>query len=562
MPLRNSYYTIVAKTLRRQQEKFCLFSTLNTVAPRNCPIFPSHPRRLPYFDQWYPRWTSCRFSSQDIATASTDFSELQQPTEEEEQLEVRIPGTDSLVIMVSDELVDMVKQNSELIESQYKHRIEDEDYNNDLIEPPPVIMYKDEATYFQFDYRNHPPITDVSMKNLLRKIEASLYRTHLEPYGRDRGVQTMAQNVESFKEGKMFRVGSKSYNKHGTIEPVKKAEVKVNRYSLLRLLKERHTIYATGNHSRLATVDKNIIGKSFFGPESDINVLHKEAELLLRDLWFFGMSQRFNGLQRRHFSMENRKYDKLRRERKLRRLEEQENALRAEEENSTDTKIFEETEYQNFDSVAFDKNDGNDDERWSDSVSNVDETQNTDLIEFSSNEEEENSADTKIFLETESQNFDSVVVDKDDGNDDGRLSDSISYFDEAKNTDLIDSSGNDEDENSTDTKIFLETESQNSDSVAFNKDDGNDDGRLSDSVSYVDDAENPDLIDSNGNDEEENSTDSKIFIATESQNSDSVAFDKDDGTDDGRSSDSVSNVDEAQFTDLIESSSNEEGRVK
>jgi hypothetical protein len=243
------------------------------------------------------------------------------PRNKEDEVKVvtaPIPGADSVVVLVSDDIVQMVQQNSQLmrhtlIRDARDAKVTVNPSENELMDIP-LITYRARTTYFQFDYRNHDtPITE-SMQGLLRKIEATLENTDLEPFGKNRGLETMRQNITNLGEGEGYRIKNRSLNKSGSIEPVKKFNLNLNRYALMKLLKERHCIYATGVHERFGQLDFVELGRSFFGPDSDVEVRGWEAEEILSELWFRGTSSRFRGLQRRHFALLRRKKAKIRKE--------------------------------------------------------------------------------------------------------------------------------------------------------------------------------------------------------------------------------------------------------
>ena len=244
----------------------------------------------------------------DGTTALQDMEDT--ITQPNELVDVRIPGRDSQVIMVSDSLVEMLQQNSAVVKARMPTLVEP-DTTEPMIGAVPLIMYKGKETYFQFDYRNHPPITDNDTKNLVRKIERALRNTHLEPIGTiNRGVETMTMNIENLKEGEDFRLSRRTYSKAGLFEPIHAIKPKTTRFTLLKSLTERHALYATGNNPRFGSLKRNKLGQSLFGEDSEIEVLSRDVARILRNLWCFGECTMFNGLQRRHFAMKRRKEGK------------------------------------------------------------------------------------------------------------------------------------------------------------------------------------------------------------------------------------------------------------
>jgi hypothetical protein len=254
------------------------------------------------------------FSSTTVTTTTTT-----QPNSSTDEQVVNIPFNDSLLVTVSDDLVNIARNNSSLLHNLETRTIEESPDNDALhTAAPPIatsqlLTYEGKETYFQFDYRNHPPITCVPMQNLLRKIEATLHSAHLEPYGPYRGVATMKQNIERMEEGEKFRLGrGKSMRKLGVIAPIIYNPENLHGYialsrALLRLLKDRHAIYGSGDTPVLTEMNWKKIGQGFFGPDSDICIKYKEAEDILRDLWFRGKNDRFTHLQFTHFRLLKKK---------------------------------------------------------------------------------------------------------------------------------------------------------------------------------------------------------------------------------------------------------------
>jgi hypothetical protein len=135
-----------------------------------------------------------------------------------------------------------------------------------------------------------------------------LYNAHLEPYGKFRGVATVRSNIENMKEGTKFRIGRKrSLTKLGVIQPLHvRRRFNLAGYTfltrtILRLLKERHAIYSTGGTPVINELKWKNIGKSFFGPDSDICIRHRHVQVILRDLWFRGHSELFAHCHKWHF---------------------------------------------------------------------------------------------------------------------------------------------------------------------------------------------------------------------------------------------------------------------
>jgi hypothetical protein len=187
--------------------------------------------------------------------------------------------------------------------------------------PPDMTVYhykSTEETFFQWDYRNHPKIEGKNMNNLLNKIEATLNNAHLEPYGRQRGVATVLQNVMDMEVGEKFRLGrNKSFKKLKPINPwnekeprpnPKKKKRRINNMlrptqlcrSLFKLLNDRHAIYASGCTAEISALDEYCLGESFFGPTTHVRVSPRTAKLMLKELWLHGHSSTFNMFQKNH----------------------------------------------------------------------------------------------------------------------------------------------------------------------------------------------------------------------------------------------------------------------
>jgi hypothetical protein len=275
-----------------------------------------------------------------------------------DKLVTTLPYDDSHFVTVSDELVNLATENSLAVRrsrrqasvdhtnnngvDEESHRgyidsilndknddegndendsddADDTDYDQTttLVKGVPLITYEGEETYFQFDYRNHKTEINTPMSNLLRKIETTLHNAHLEPFGRYRGVGTLKSNIENMQEGERFRLGrGRSLKKDGVIVQLRRKKVNTTgfiklKYALLRLLKDRQAIYGSGNTNTITELKWKQIGRSFFGPDSDICIKYKEAEGILRDLWFRGKSDKFNHLQKWHFRLVQKKKERL-----------------------------------------------------------------------------------------------------------------------------------------------------------------------------------------------------------------------------------------------------------
>jgi hypothetical protein len=189
--------------------------------------------------------------------------------------------------------------------------------------PPPTTLYDHfgpKELYFQWDYRNHPKVEHPNMIRLLKKIEVTLKDTHLEPFGTERGVETMRRNIESMENGTRFRLGRgkslevgkrnldlRRYTVNGVLKPHgKKLQRKMNimlrtrplMKSLLKLLCDRHSVYASGYTSDLGVLSPKMIGQSFFGPKTKKKVNTKEAKVMLRQFWILGFSEEFNKMRK------------------------------------------------------------------------------------------------------------------------------------------------------------------------------------------------------------------------------------------------------------------------
>jgi hypothetical protein len=264
-----------------------------------------------------------------------------------------IPKVESHHVMITDDLINIARHNSFAVQrnrrkksptsdfiAKYKgaqlvdheEQMDDEDddngeggHYNELehgdpsshLSPPPLITYEGKETYFQFDYRNHKTEVKTAMKNLLEKIETTLLNAHLEPYDKFRGVGTIKQNIALMEEGVKFRLGRRrSLKKDGTVIPIRKRPQNITGYiqlkrALLRLLKDRHAIYSSGNTNTITELKWKKIGQGFFGPDSDICVKYVEAERMLCDLWFRGKSDVFDKKQKWHFRLVEKKKQRL-----------------------------------------------------------------------------------------------------------------------------------------------------------------------------------------------------------------------------------------------------------
>ena len=262
-----------------------------------------------------------------------------------------IPKIESHHVMITNDLIDIARHNSFAVQktqskessisnflAKYKakeladdeEQMDDDygeaDHGSELeggellssnILPPPLITFEGRETYFQFDYRNHKTEVNEPMKNLLEKIETTLHDAHLERHAKFRGVGTIKQNIELMEEGVKFRMGRRrSMKKDGAVIPIRKRPENLTGYiqlkrALLRLLKDRHTIYTSGNTNTITELKWKKIGQGFFGPDSDICVKYKEAERMLRDLWFGGKSDIFHKLQKWHFRLVEKKKQRL-----------------------------------------------------------------------------------------------------------------------------------------------------------------------------------------------------------------------------------------------------------
>jgi hypothetical protein len=182
-----------------------------------------------------------------------------------------------------------------------------------------IYQYKStEETYFQWDYRYHPKVTEWNVTNMLTKIEKTLKGAHLEPYGKHRGVDTVRNNILNFDVKEKFRLGrNKSLEKgkisvkltrDGVQPDYKKTRQQMNQLlrpnyllrSILKVIYERHSIYASGYTEQIAHLDPCCLGESFFGPDTPIRVDYNVSRLMLRELWLHGHSSTFNKLQWNH----------------------------------------------------------------------------------------------------------------------------------------------------------------------------------------------------------------------------------------------------------------------
>ena len=182
-----------------------------------------------------------------------------------------------------------------------------------------IYQYKStDETYFQWDYRYHPEIKEWNVMNMLIKIERTLKDAHLEPYGKLRGVDTVRQNIINLDVTEKFRLGrnkslqkgkiSCKFTRDGVQPDYKKTEKRMKRLlrpipllrSILKIIYERHAIYASGYSEQIAHLDPFCLGESFFGPDTNVRVDYDTARLMLRELWLHGHSSKFNKLQWQH----------------------------------------------------------------------------------------------------------------------------------------------------------------------------------------------------------------------------------------------------------------------
>ena len=325
--------------------KLLHFSSSSVLVNQSSSHSQFHTRQSALFINVINRNT-CRSSSTIVESNEQDTDDLQQDSRHDiDELKV-IPKVESHHVMVTNDLIDIARHNSVTVQkyrlkvstkpdfltkyrgealTDHEEQMDDEDEGeeNDVNKlehdgvPPPLITYEGKETYFQFDYRNHKTEVNAPMKNLLEKIETTLYNTHLEPYEKFRGVATMKQNIELMEEGVKFRLGRRrSMTKDGGVMAIRKHPENVTGYiqlkrALLRLLKDRHSIYTSGNTNTITELKWKKIGQGFFGPDSDVCVKYNQAERMLRDLWFRGTSDIFNKLQKWHFRLVEKKKQRL-----------------------------------------------------------------------------------------------------------------------------------------------------------------------------------------------------------------------------------------------------------
>jgi hypothetical protein len=173
-----------------------------------------------------------------------------------------------------------------------------------------------DETYFQWDYRYHPKLKGTHLVNTLKKIETTLQDAHLEPYGKLRGVDTVRKNILNFEVRDKFRLGrNKSLSmgkvimkksRNGPVPDYDKMRKRTKRLvrplflmrAIFKILYERHALYASGYTLEIAHLDSHCLGESFFGPDTKNKVDFDTAKLMLRELWLYGHSGKFNKLQK------------------------------------------------------------------------------------------------------------------------------------------------------------------------------------------------------------------------------------------------------------------------
>jgi hypothetical protein len=187
------------------------------------------------------------------------------------------------------------------------------------LEPPDTTIYHNgKPTYFQWDYRNHRRMEGTSHIKILRKIEQALKDAHLEPYGKRRGVRTVRLNILALDRGTQFRLAStktfvkikneETYRNGSKIPSRKLVTKRIHRLlqtgrlvdTMMRLIYDRHTIRTCRHTANIGTLDRYVIGESFFGPTTHILMTAKTAKLILKELWLYGRSRTFSKMQSNH----------------------------------------------------------------------------------------------------------------------------------------------------------------------------------------------------------------------------------------------------------------------
>jgi hypothetical protein len=282
-------------------------------------------------------------NAHEIRQTDNDFTALwnDDKIEKDESLDSHISLSSDLFSDEKDQVDDESENNfnEEVITfpSQSPHTLVEErsehqkGIQHQLPRAPNMTIYQyksTEETFFQWDYRNHHNVIEWNMVNMLTKIDKTLKDAHLEPYGKQRGVDTVRNNVLSLDVTEKFRLGRhKSLQKgklcckvtrKGIIPDYDKTQKRMQQLlrpmylmrSILKVIYERHAIYASGYTEQIAHLDPFCLGESFFGPDTKIRVDYDTARLMLRELWLHGHSSTFNKLQKNHNAQQERMKEK------------------------------------------------------------------------------------------------------------------------------------------------------------------------------------------------------------------------------------------------------------
>lgn len=234
---------------------------------------------------------------------------------------------ESDIIFDEESCAKLLQSPHDLVADMNNHPTE----NMAPVEPPNMTIYhykSTEETYFQWDYRNHPEVKERNVVNTLIKINRTLKDAHLEPHGKQRGVDTVRNNILNLDVTEKFRLGRHKSLQKGKIsckstrdgvkpdyERMQRRMTKLLRpnsllRSILKVIYERHAIYASDYTEQIAHLDPCCLGESFFGPETNVRVDYDTSRLMLRELWLHGHSGTFNKLQGKHNAHQERLKEK------------------------------------------------------------------------------------------------------------------------------------------------------------------------------------------------------------------------------------------------------------
>jgi hypothetical protein len=264
----------------------------------------------------------------DIVT-NVQFSSIKDSLENEIRKSSIISEYDEIHEIVVDDSQKDVDDNGTTVSQQLWNGegADDNATTQQTIQAPGTTIYhykSTEETYFQWDYRYHRKVKETNMINMLKKIETTLHNAHLEPYGKQRGVDTVRNNLLNLDVKEKFRLGRnkslekgkiiRKSGKNGLAPDYKVMHERMKRLlrpmyllrSMLKVLYERHAIYASGYTVELSKLDEYCLGESFYGYKTHIRMDHHTAKLILRELWLHGWSGKFNKLQKEHNQYQER----------------------------------------------------------------------------------------------------------------------------------------------------------------------------------------------------------------------------------------------------------------